>query len=211
EARHLSHVLGVTTEQASVFAVAAREAGVPMGEVTAAIRGLIRTLNTNEAAFATFGIATRDAAGQLRPLPDLLTNVIGKLMGMEAGTQRLTAAQQLFRRAMPGMVEDLARWVAQLEHARGIAERFGVEMSEEGVASARAFQAATADLGLAWLGIENILAETLRPELEHFIDDLGTLVEDGTVAEWAHGAAAGLSEVAAVLRPGAGLMVHHVA
>ena len=40
EAQHLSHVLGVTTEQASVFAVAAREAGVPMGEVTAAIRGL---------------------------------------------------------------------------------------------------------------------------------------------------------------------------
>jgi hypothetical protein len=107
------------------------------------------------------------------------------LLEAAAGGDRLTAARQLFSRATPEVIEQIVRWSEKLEGAQERAEALGVTIGEDGVAKARAYQAAVADMDLALLGMKNVIAEALRPELEEFIGDIVDLAKDGTLKQWA--------------------------
>src|SRR5271165_764435 len=72
ESRDLGLQFGVSATQASIMKKALAETFLTQEQLSAAGTRIVRTLNTNEAAFKYLDVATRDAAGNLRPLIDIV-------------------------------------------------------------------------------------------------------------------------------------------
>jgi hypothetical protein len=90
----LSKRLGITTEDASGLAVALHHVGVAPTSTRGSSK-LTRQMRTNEQAFDTLGIKTKDQNGQWRNSQAVMADVIEKLNGMKAGTDRNVTAQAL--------------------------------------------------------------------------------------------------------------------
>lgn len=207
---HLTNALGISAQEASIWAVAAKEAGVPIETIDAASRGLIRQLNSSGEAFQHLGIATKDAQGNFLPFPELLRNVLNSVDEYKAGTDRAAAAQSVFGSRMGGEnLANLRRWLEELSHAREVASAFGVQIGEDGVAKARAFERATADLSLAALGVKETIAEALRPELENLIAQITELARDGTLQAWAKDVASDVTTVGHGIADVTGFLIEH--
>ena len=195
QVERLSNVLGVNTAQASVWAAAARESGVPIQNVEGSLGKLVQRLNTNRESFRALGIDVEDASHHLLPFNEILGNTLKGLYEFERGVDRDAVAAQLFGRGLPGQTEELARLYSSLQRAQAVATAFGVAIDEHGVAAARHFEAAQADMGLAVLGFEETLAKALMPTLDATLDHVLALARDGTLKAWAEGAAVGLRDV----------------
>jgi hypothetical protein len=164
---HLQKALNLSANETAVLAVAAKEAGTPIAELDGLIRGLALHLNANEGELRNVGLATRDAHGNFLPLFDLLRNGLKTIDEYRAGTDQLIIAQRIFGRgATEQSIDGLRKTIENLERAKVIAQEFGLVVGHDGVIAAQAFTRAQADLSLAALGVKNVLADTLRPEIE---------------------------------------------
>jgi hypothetical protein len=92
----LSKRLGITTEDASGLAVALHHVGMSADEYGGLVQKLTRQMRTNEQAFDTLGIKTKDQNGQWRNSQAVMQTSIEKLAGMKEGTDRNVAAMALF-------------------------------------------------------------------------------------------------------------------
>lgn len=95
----LARVLGTSTNTAQVWRVALEDVGATQADLVGAARGMARQLREGEEGMNALGLVTRDAAGNLRPLNELLLDGIGIMNDHKAGADRAMAGQQLFGRA----------------------------------------------------------------------------------------------------------------
>jgi hypothetical protein len=189
EAEHLHLALGLNFNDVATLAVAAREAGAPIEQIDALIRTFGRSLNTNEKELRNVGLTVRDSTGAFLPLFTLLQGAIHTIDEYKLGTDQLVIAQRIFgRSANEETVSALRRTIENFEHARTVAQDFGLIVGRDGVIAAREFERSQADVGLAVLGVKNIIAQALRPELEAVLNNISALAHDGELQAFARDA-----------------------
>ncbi len=98
ESMKLGNALGISATEASTFIAALADIDVSQQEFVTASKGLTKELKNNEDGLNAMGLVTRDAAGNLRPLNELMVDAVDVLNGYKAGTDRALAGQALFGR-----------------------------------------------------------------------------------------------------------------
>ncbi|MDQ7989017.1 MAG: hypothetical protein REI09_05215 [Candidatus Dactylopiibacterium sp.] len=138
----LGNALGISATQAAQLRAALAEEGLDTSQFMSAAQKLAANVRENESALNDMGLATRTAAGNLRPLNDMTLDAIKLVGDYKAGTDRAIAASQLFGKGFE-ISGDLAK-VSNETLATVIErqERLGNVLSQENVAAFEAYDAA---------------------------------------------------------------------
>jgi hypothetical protein len=180
-ARELSQVMGVTTEQASVYNVAMQLIGKTSDDFQNVLLKLNRQLKTNEEGVNALGIATRDATtGAFRPMMDIFQDSITVMMSYKAGFDRDQAATFLFGRSVKEVLDYQRLTNDTLKEATRIAEQYGLTVTRDGVQTTREYKLAMVELNLATEGVMHKVAEFTVPILTEFAK---TLLNTGKVVD----------------------------
>lgn len=100
--------LGITATEAGNLKAALAEERVEMGTFMGAAQKLSANLKENEGDLNAMGIATRDAAGNIRPLVEMTVDAIEVVNGYKAGADRAMAANVAFGKGFE-IAGDLAK------------------------------------------------------------------------------------------------------
>jgi hypothetical protein len=166
----LSQQSGLTTRQLQEFGAVARAAGVDSDTLGNAAIQLSRRLREggNEAleftdAARALGVSIRDdLTGQLRPMSDLVPELITRLQGIEDVTRRNVIANQVFGRGATELLPVLGLTADEYERLTLAARESGEVMSDEALQAANQARIAFAELSndLSVLGRDLTLAVT---------------------------------------------------
>ncbi len=104
----MAAALGITATEAGNLKAALAEEGVEMGTFMGAAQKLSANLKENEGDLNAMGIATRDAAGNIRPLVEMTVDAIEVVNGYKAGADRAMAANVAFGKGFE-IAGDLAK------------------------------------------------------------------------------------------------------
>lgn len=161
----LGQALGISAGEASVLAEALLAGNTSQDDFLKAAKGLSKELVSNEADLQAMGLATRDAAGHLRPLNDLVFEGIKVVNGYRAGTDRAIAGQAMFGKGFE-MNSQLARMNkdALAETAEQM-QALGIVTSRESVAAFEAFDDAGDRAALTMKGVGITVGNVLMPVL----------------------------------------------
>lgn len=163
ESIQLGKSLGVNASQASTWIAALEDVGATTDQLSSAGRGLLKHLNEDEGALNRLGLATRDSAGALRPMNDLLLDAIKLTGDFKEGTDRDIAATQLFGKgidassALLKLNSDTVR-----ENAELMAE-LGLIVGQEQVDAYNAFDSAGDKANLVMKGFAHTIGNVLMP------------------------------------------------
>jgi len=100
ESAKLARVLGTTATEASTLIQVLDNIHVNTDEYTTAAKGLEKQLYKNESRLQAQGLQTRDSAGNLRPLNELMLDAVGILNQYEEGSSRNVRAIALFGKGL---------------------------------------------------------------------------------------------------------------
>lgn len=165
ESIKLGRALNISAGEASILREALTAGNTSQEDFVAAAKGLSKELVNNESGLQAMGLATRDAAGNLRPLNDLTLDAIGVLNSYRAGTDRAIAGHTLFGKGFE-MTTNLANLNKQAvaDVAQQMRE-LGIITSEENVAAYKAFDEAGDKAGLTLKGLQATIGNALMPVL----------------------------------------------
>lgn len=173
EVMQLSRRLGITTEDASGLAVALHHVGVSAEDYEGLVNKLTRQMQRNGDAFQRLGIETKDQNGQWRNSQDVMVDVIDKLNGLKAGTDRNVAAQGIFGRGSGDLVKVLRLTGEMLEESREKAEKYHLIVGPDGVQKMIAYKDAMADLHLIGKSLAVQVGNVLLPVVLQLAQALG--------------------------------------
>lgn len=165
ESIKLGRALGVSASEASVLREALTAGNTSQEEFLGAAKGLAKQLRENEDGLQAMGLKTRDAAGQLRPLNDLVLEGIDVVNGYRAGTDRAIAGQSMFGKGFE-MTSNLAEMNKQA--VADVAEQMralGIVVSAENVAAWQAFDDAGDKAGLTLKALKTTIGNAVMPVL----------------------------------------------
>lgn len=170
EIGRMAEQVGISAREMSEYRYAAQVAGMSTGALTSGLSALSDAIQEDSAALQAMGVATRGASGDLRPLGDVLRDVADRFQGYESGAAKAKLGSELFGGSIDDWLPILNRGGAGLSELTGEAERFGLVVSDQAAAEARAFTedlnrlkgmlpALIADLGGPLVGALRDLAE----------------------------------------------------
>lgn len=165
ESLKLGRALGISASEASILRESLTAGNTSQEEFVGAAKGLSKALINNESGLQAMGLATRDAAGNLRPLNELTLDAIGVLNSYRVGTDRAIAGQTLFGKGFE-MTSNLAEMNKQA--VADVAQQMrdlGMVTSEETVAAYKAFDDAGDKSALTLSALQNTIGNTLMPVL----------------------------------------------
>lgn len=161
--RDFARALGTTTNEASVLQAALEDVGSTQGEYIAASRGLSRQLRMNEGDVKALGLATRDSAGNLRPMNDLIVDAIALLNDHKAGTDRSIAGQTLFGRGVDASSRLLLLNKDVIEENRAAVEELGLEVGLAATDAYKEYDAASDRAALTMKAFGKAIGESVLP------------------------------------------------
>lgn len=169
----LGRALGISATEASGLKAALDDNNVTQEEFVRAAQQLSAKLKENEKDMQAAGLATRDAAGNLRPLNQLTIEAIGLLDDYKGGTDRAVAANILFGRGFE-LTSDLARLNnEEVRKSTEFARKLGLQVGEENVAAWEAYDnamdGASTTMKAARVTIGNQLLPALTKLAEWFV------------------------------------------
>lgn len=165
ESIKLGRALGVSASEASILREALTAGNTSQEEFLGAAKGLAKQLRENEDGLQAMGLKTRDAAGQLRPLNDLVLEGIDVVNGYRAGTDRAIAGQAMFGKGFE-MTSNLAEM--NKKAVADVAEQMqalGIVASVESVAAWQAFDDAGDKAGLTMKALKVTIGSAVMPVL----------------------------------------------
>lgn len=165
ESIKLGRALDISAGAASILREALTAGNTSQEEFIGAAKGLAKQLLNNESGLQAMGLATRDAAGNLRPLTDLVFEGIDVMNGYRAGTDRAIAGQELFGKGF-AMTSNLAEM--NKKSVADVAQQMrelGVVTNEETVAAYKAFDDAGDKSALTMSALQNTIGNALMPVL----------------------------------------------
>ncbi len=173
ESMKLGNALGISATQASTFITALADIDVSQGEFVVAAKALSKEIKNNEDGLQAMGLKTRDAAGNLRPLNDLVVEAVDVLNGYKAGTDRAIAGQALFGKSFD-INSNLTKLNSEtLKENAALQERLGALVGKENVEAWTAYDAAmdqsTLTMKAAQVTIGNALIPVLTKLGEWFV------------------------------------------
>lgn len=165
ESIKLARTLGITTEQASVLAVALDDIFVSTETYLHASQMMTRQLNSGGEAFKKLGVETRDSGGQLRSTADLMTDVLGKLNDLKQGTDRNAAGLSIFGRSWGEAQKLLVLTSEKMSDAREKAERLNLIVGGDSVEATKKYREAMQDVDDVFLALKLAIGKELMPLL----------------------------------------------
>lgn len=140
--------------------------GSSMNDLQTAMNGMVQRLKSVDqgsaeaiAGFQKLGISIYDATGNLRDNFELFEEAIEKLQQMEAGTERLVIAQQIFGRSASNLTILLNTSAKQMENIRRTQEVLGLSMSENAVRMSAVYQDAIDTMKQAGQSLKSVVME----------------------------------------------------
>lgn len=168
EAAKLATTLGMTTEQASIYKVAAHTLGIEQDVLESAGLRLAKTLGTNEDAFTKLGVKTRDQSGHFRSTAEIMPEVTQKLGEMKAGTDRNVVGIEIFGKAWGQSSRLLKLTSAAMDEAAETAKRLHLIVGDEGVAQSKEYKKNLNELELVGKSLAIQFGGVLLPYLVKF-------------------------------------------
>ena len=166
----LGRGMGVTTNEAQKWKLAAEDVGATQGDVEAAAKGLTRQLKENEEDLNKLGLRTRDVNGNLRPMNELLSDGITVVNGYKEGTDRAQAAQAIFGRGVDGSSRVLMINKELLAEMEDEARKLGLTVGANAVQNFKEFDTAVDGGGRAMRGLGNTIGQILMPVISDLIN-----------------------------------------
>ena len=200
KAMDLSRALGVSTNEARLIQMALEDIGADAGEFEAAAKGMVKKLKENEETMNAMGLATRDAAGNLRPMNDLVTDGIQVLGTYKEGADRALASQELFGKGIDASSKLMLYNKEVVEENRAAMTELGLEVGENSVAAWKAFDAQADRAGFSMQGLKKAIGDALLPVITTLVEVFNSVMPAAiTVVK---GALAGLATAFLVVRNG---------
>lgn len=195
----LSEQTGIAAGKLSEYQYAAQMSGTSLDTLSTGFKELAKGIASNDDALKSIGVATRDAAGNLRGTDQVLEDVAEKFAGYEDGAAKSALAMQLFGKAGQEMIPFLNNGKEGLAELRGEAQSLGVVLSDDMVAAAANFNDGLDRLKTAGGGFAAQLAGELLPALGVVSDSLlGTAQDSGVLKDATAGIAVGLKGLVSV-------------
>ena len=179
---------GVSIEQAAAAMAILGDAGIQGSEAGTGLRGVLLRLAAppKEAAKAlqTLGVSTKDAQGNLKTFPSLMTEIGKKLKQVQGSANRLDLAEGLFGKLQIGAGMTLLdaaasgaydKRIATVADSNGAANVMYAKMTDN-------LTGAFTRLGSAWEGLQLALAGPQGSGLQKLVDGLAGAV--GAAAEF---------------------------
>lgn len=165
ESIKLGKAMGTSATDASGWIAALEDAGVSTDEFSKASKGLLKNINADEKALNEMGLATRDAAGNLRPMNDLMLDAIQLTNEHKDGTDRNIAAAQIFGKGVDGSSNLLKINTETLAENRALMAELGLEVGENAVANYKAYDNAMDQSALVVKAFKTAIGNALMPVL----------------------------------------------
>lgn len=166
----LGRVLGSTTNEAQQWRIALQDVGAEQSDLEGAAKGLSRQLRENEADLNKMGLRTRDAAGQLRPMVELLAEGIEVVNGYRQGADRALAAQTIFGRGVDASSKLLLVNKEALEGATATVADLNLHVGANAVAAWGDFDAASDRAGFSLQGLGRTVGTAVMPVVTDLIN-----------------------------------------
>lgn len=161
----LGRQFGIGATAASELRVALDDAHVSTETLQTAGNALVKTLNSNEQAFKSVGIATRDSNGDFRNQLDILLDATTYLSTLEAGTNRNIEGQRLFGKAWAEVSPVVKLTAEGMREAAEKAAALGLSVGTEQLSAVSKYRAAMNDVGDVMTAIKNIIGQAVMPAL----------------------------------------------
>jgi len=171
-AMDLGRAMDVSASQASVWIAVIDDIGASQWELSAASRGLTMKLRENEEALNAMGLKTRDAAGNLRPMNDLMLDAIAVVNSYKEGTDRNAAAQEIFGRSVNGSSKLLQASAEKAEETRQKMEALGIVVGQEDVDAWKKYDDASDDADLTMKAVRDTIGRAIIPVLTAFKESI---------------------------------------
>lgn len=165
QSQDMAAALGISATEASHLKAALAEENVEMREFMSASSKLANNLKNDEEALKAVGLATRDAAGNLRPLNELTVDAIELVGQYAAGTDRAIAASELFGKGFE-ISGDLAKINSELIDKNIERQReLGLVVTNESLAAFREYDESSKGVAQTMRGIMTTIGTVLMPAL----------------------------------------------
>lgn len=165
ESLKLGNALGTTATEASTFLAALADIDVSQEEFVSAAKNLSKEIKNNESGLQAMGLKTRDAAGQLRPLNQLVVEAVDVLNGYKAGTDRAIAGQVMFGKGFD-INSNLIKLNSETLKENGeLQERLGLLVGKDSVQAFQAYDAAMDQANLTMKAGQVAVGNALLPAL----------------------------------------------
>jgi TP901 family phage tail tape measure protein len=172
ELHDLAQRTGITVEQLSALKFAAEQSGASIDDIATSTRILARNVyeaaagaDRQSAVFQGLGVSIKDAAGNLRPMNDILLDVADRFSTMQDGAGKAALAQEIFGRGAQALIpllnegsEGIGKMTAQLDAVGGI-------MSTKAAAAADQYKDAENLLAKSVEGLTISIGTALIPAL----------------------------------------------
>ena len=173
ESLKLGNALGISATEASTFIAALADIDVSQTEFVSAAKGMLKELKNNEDGLQAMGLKTRDAAGNLRPLNDLVVDAIDILNGYKAGTDRAIAGAALFGKSFDINGNLIKLNSETLRENQALQRELGALVGQENVEAFQAYDSAmdqsTLTMKAAQVTVGNALLPVLTKLAEWFV------------------------------------------
>lgn len=175
-AMDLGRALGISTNEARAVQMAMQDIGAQTGEYEGAAKGMVKQLKDNEAAMNKMGLQTRDAAGNLRPMNDLMIDSIKVLSDYKEGADRTLAGQVLFGRGIDASSKLMLYNSEVLAESKMAMQELGLEVGQNSVAAWAEYDSAMDRAGFGMLGIKKAIGDSLMPMLVTLVDMFNAVI-----------------------------------
>ncbi len=174
----MSQQVGIATDTLSALQAQAQLSDVGFDQFGTAMERLARSATAaaggaqqQVAAYQAMGVSVTNAAGQMRPMSDILQDVAKKMAGYEDGASKTALAQQLFGRTGAALIPLLNQLGEQgFAKVREEAEKYNQVIGPEQARQSEEFHDNITRLQQATSGFANAVMRELLPGLVNMTD-----------------------------------------
>jgi hypothetical protein len=165
EVGKLSRYTGASVEESSKLAVAFQQSGISAEQGTKAIGIFSKKIVASKDTMAQWGIKTRDATGQIRPMSKILEDAADKIANTKNATEKLALAQSMFGKGGADMIKVLGKGSAGMRELAAEAERFGLVLTKDNISAVKKATDAARDQELAYQGLQIQIGQYVTPAI----------------------------------------------
>lgn len=166
EVRTLENIFGMVSDKATTFAIALKLAGSSAEEYSAIALRMGRVLKNQGEEFTRLGVVTKDAAGNLLPLNQIMQNAFATMQTYKSGTDQAEFALSTFGRSVQDVYSLMVVLPAAQKRAVELQQQFGIEMGPERQAQIGRYRLELRATEVAFDAVKEKIGEAVLPQLQ---------------------------------------------
>lgn len=190
ELDEMSERTGVSVSVLSSLKLAADKSGTSLGGLAQGMKFLSMSMvetakatDKSKTELGALGINVKDAAGNMRPLNDVMLDVAERFKDMPDGAQKTALAVKIFGRAGTELIPVLNMGRDGLQAQMDMAQKYGIVLSEDAANACAKFKDAQVDLKAATQGLGMQISTQLIPTLTSLTSGISGIIAG--VTSWA--------------------------